>query len=166
MELSELFGLPAHPLLVHVPVVFLPLVTIGTLGMVLSPAFRDRFRWVIVAFAAVALVAVQLASGSGEELEHHVERGKLLHRHTELAESMLPLAIVLFVLVLACVLLERREMPPGRRWLITAVGLLTVVSALGTTARLIQVGHAGAKATWHKTDMDRRYRSGADANRE
>ena len=158
LELSKLFGLPAHPLLVHIPVVLLPLVAIGTLAIAFHAGMRQRFGWVVVALAGISLVGVQLAMGSGEELEGHVEKGKLLHRHTELAESMRPLAVVLFVLVLAVVLIGRRTLPDSRRWIAPVVGVLAVVAALGTTVRVVQVGHAGAKATWHETDMDSKYR--------
>jgi hypothetical protein len=163
MEISKLFGLPAHPLLVHIPVVLLPLVALGTIAITVRPALRERFGWLVLAGAGVVVVAVQLALGSGEALEPHVERSALLHRHTQLADSMRPLAIVLFVLVLAVVLLGRLEMPPPRRWIVPAVGVLAVLGSLVTTARLVQVGHAGAKATWHDTDMSKKRGGHGDA---
>lgn len=162
MDPSVLFGLPAHPLLVHVPVVLLPLVAIGTVAIVVSASLRERFGWLVVALAGFALLGVQLAMGSGEALDGHVEKSQLLERHTELANSLRPLAIVLFLLVLAVVLLGRRRLPGSWKWAAPVVGVLAVLSAVGTTARLAEVGHAGAKATWHETNMRSRSHESGD----
>ena len=44
MDIKTLFGLPAHPLLVHVPVVLIPLAFVGACGMFWT-WWRDRFGW-------------------------------------------------------------------------------------------------------------------------
>jgi uncharacterized membrane protein len=154
MEISKLFGLPAHPLLVHVPIVLIPLVTVGAVVLAVRPALRARFGWIAVALAGIALVGVQLALGSGEALEDHVERSAVLHRHTEMAESLRPLAVLLFVTLLGLMLLDRR--PRGPRWLAPAVALLAAVAGIASTGRLVQVGHNGAKASWGDVDMSAR----------
>ncbi|MCU1380587.1 MAG: hypothetical protein JWN29_3570 [Acidimicrobiales bacterium] len=158
MEISKLFGLPAHPLLVHIPIVLLPLVAIGTLAIAVVPAWRRRFGWVVVGMAVAALVGVQLALGSGEALEPHVERNAVLHRHTELASSLRPMALVLLVLVLALVLIDRRSVGP--RWLVPVVAVLAVLSGGVTTYRLAEVGHNGAKASWGDLNMSARPNGG------
>jgi hypothetical protein len=38
-------GLPAHPLLVHIPVVLLPLAALGVVGMALRSSWHRRYRW-------------------------------------------------------------------------------------------------------------------------
>jgi uncharacterized membrane protein len=158
MEISKLFGLPAHPLLVHVPIVLLPLVALATLAMAVVPAWRQRFGWIVVGLAVAALVGVQLALGSGEALEPHVQRTAVLHRHTELAGSLRPLALVLLVLVLALVLLDRHR--PGPRWVVPVVAVAAVLSGAVTTYRLAEVGHNGARASWGDTDMSARPKRG------
>lgn len=45
MELENLFGLPAHPLLVHLPVVMVPIAATMALLMTIRPAWLDRFGW-------------------------------------------------------------------------------------------------------------------------
>jgi hypothetical protein len=155
MEVAKLFGLPAHPLVVHLPIVLIPLVAAATVVLALRPATRRHLGPVTVGFAAIAAIGVQLALGSGEALEPHVEKTALLHRHTELADSLRPLTFLFFVLLLALVLIDRRP-PRTRSWLVPVVAVLAVTSGLATTARLIQVGDAGARATWHETDMNRR----------
>jgi hypothetical protein len=162
MEITKLFGLPAHPLLVHVPIVLIPLVAVGTIAITVRPAWRARFGWVVVALAGVALAGVQLALGSGEALEDHVERSAALHRHTEMAGSLRPLALVLFVLVLGLMLIERR--PTGPRWLVPVIAVLAVLAGVGSTARLAQVGHNGAKASWGDVNMSARGHGDGDAD--
>ncbi|MCU1487276.1 MAG: hypothetical protein JWN67_4022 [Actinomycetia bacterium] len=158
MEISKLFGLPAHPLLVHVPIVLIPLVALGAVAMAIRPAWRARFGWLVVGLAGVALVGVQLALGSGEALEHHVDRTAALRRHTDMAGSLRPLVLVLFLLVLALVLLDRR--PAGPSWVVPVVAVLAVVAGLGSTVRLAQIGHNGAKASWGDVDMSARPQPG------
>ena len=43
MEITTLFGLPAHPLLVHIPIVLLPLVGIGAIAIACLRQARQRF---------------------------------------------------------------------------------------------------------------------------
>jgi uncharacterized membrane protein len=69
MEVSKLFGLPAHPLIVHIPVVLLPIAVLGAILIVVSPAWRARIGWLVVVAAGVSLLFVQLAIGSGEVLQ-------------------------------------------------------------------------------------------------
>jgi hypothetical protein len=159
VELKTLFGLPAHPLLVHVPIVLIPLVGVGAVAIVAVPAWRQRFGWVLAALSGIALLGVQLAIGSGETLEDHVERSSYLHRHTEMASSLRPLALVLFILTLAFVAIDRyRRRPEDARADLARkttpfVAALLVLSAFASTVRLAQVGHNGAKASWHEVNM-------------
>jgi len=159
VELKTLLGLPAHPLLVHVPVVLIPLVAMGTVVIVALPSWRPVLGWVLVALAGAAVVGVQLSMGSGEALEDHVERSYWLHRHTELADSMRPLALVLFVLVLAFVLVDQHRRRSSTsptdlaRRATPVLAVLMVLAGAVTSARIVQVGHYGAKASWHEVDM-------------
>ena len=159
MDLKTLFGLPAHPLLVHVPIVLIPLVALGAVAIVAVPAWRPRFGWLLVALAAVSLVGVQLAIGSGESLEDHVERSTYLPRHTEMASSLRPLALVLLLVMLAFVMVDRYRRHPEQtradlaRKATPFVGALLVLTGVASTVRLAQVGHNGAKASWHEVNM-------------
>ena len=154
MELSKLFGLPAHPLLVHIPIVLLPLVGVGAIAMAVSAKARDRIGWIVVALAGVSLVGVQLAMGSGEQLQDSVRRTQALSEHIDFAEQLRPLAFVLFLAVLALMLVHRRRQssPTSDRatpgWLLPAASVACVVLALVTNVQLVRVGHNGARATW------------------
>jgi uncharacterized membrane protein len=162
MEIKQLFGLPAHPLLVHVPIVLIPLAAIGAIALVIVPSWRPRFGWVLVGITAVALAGVQLAMSSGEGLEPHVERSRILHRHTEMAETMRPLAVGLFVVVLALVWLDAHRRRAGAeadarpvtsKRALQVVGAAVVVLSVLSTVRLVQIGHNGARASWDDVKM-------------
>lgn len=161
VEISKLFGLPAHPLLVHVPIVLIPLVSVGAIALVAVPAWRPRFGWVLAGLAAIALVGVQLAIGSGEGLQEHVEKSEFLDRHVEMADSLRPLALVLLALIVALVLVDRYRRRPSEPRAETArkampfVAALLVLVSVGSTVRLAQIGHNGAKASWHEVNMDK-----------
>jgi uncharacterized membrane protein len=68
MELDQLFDLPAHPLLVHVPVVLVPLALFVSL-VALVPRARRIAAPAAAALALVGGIGVVLATGSGENLE-------------------------------------------------------------------------------------------------
>ena len=46
------FGLPLHPLAVHVPVVLLPLGALGVLLVLLVPRWRTLLAWPVIAVTA------------------------------------------------------------------------------------------------------------------
>ncbi len=161
MEINTIFGLPAHPLLVHIPVALIPLCAIGAVMMVFSPRWRRRIGWVVVVLAGVTVVASQLAIGSGESLEESVNESALLERHVELGETFLWFVLLFFLAVLGFMIwdtLERRkgaasgEGPDGpkrsRAPLAIVLSIAVLVTATAATARVYQVGHSGAKAVW------------------
>jgi len=154
MELKKLFGLPAHPLVVHLPIVLIPLAAVGAIAIAVRPAWRARFGWVLVGLAGISLVGVQLAMSSGEGLEDHVERSQALHTHTHMAESMRPLAALFFLGLLALVWFDHRRRDAKSQRLLQVLAAVVVLLSLATTARLVQVGHNGAKATWADVKLE------------
>jgi uncharacterized membrane protein len=161
MTPEKVFGLPAHPLFVHVPVVLIPLVAIGAIAMACSASVRERFGWLVLAFGVIAGVSTQLAIDSGQVLRQHVPRSAELDRHVHIAESLRPLILLLFLVTLAVMLIDRRTRgawPFAGREPSSGVGragaavliVVTVLVAVGTTVRLFQIGDSGAKATWHQ----------------
>lgn len=102
MKITSLFGLPAHVFFVHIPIVLIPLVAVGTVLM-FWPSMRRRFGWALVALAAIALVATVLATESGGSLKRYVPRTALVRQHTELGGNLTVWAVLLFLLVAAIV---------------------------------------------------------------
>ena len=160
MEITTLFGLPAHPLLVHIPIVLLPLVGVGAIAIALSPRARERFGTAVLALAGVAFIGTLLAAGSGESLVESVDSSAALRKHVDLAEGMRPLAFVLLLAIGGIVLIDqlrRRGTPMPRwmpRWTGAALGATTIVLAVVTTGWLVAVGHNGAAATWSHTHVE------------
>jgi uncharacterized membrane protein len=152
------FGLPAHPLLVHVPIVLLPLVGIGSIAMAVSATARRRFGSATLALAAIAFVFTQLAAGSGEALEHSVERSQALRDHVEMAGTLRVLSLALLAVVAGQCALDRYQRRGRRvpRALPLASAAVAVVVALGTNGWLVAVGHNGAKAAWQDVKVDER----------
>jgi len=161
VTISKIFGLPAHPLFVHVPVVLIPLTAIGAIAMACSAGVRDRLGWLVLALGVVAGLSTQLAIESGKALRHSVPQSAALRQHTHTAESIRPLILLLFIVALVVMLLDRRSRSawpfagrgqprdPGPALRIGLLAL-TVVLAVGTSVRLIQIGDSGAKATWQR----------------
>lgn len=175
MNISKIFGLPAHPLFVHIPVVLIPLTGIGAIAMAVSARARDRYGWLVLAIAIVAGISTQLAVGSGQALRHSVPQSAALRRHVHIAGTIRPLVLLLFLVALATMLLDRRtrgSWPFAERassrdintpWRVALVAL-TLAVAIGTNVRLFQIGDSGAKATWQHVHLRSRPRNGLPRN--
>ncbi len=146
MELSKLFGLPAHPLLVHIPIVLVPVTAIIAVWIAISAKWRGRLGIPLVGLSAFVALASILAAGSGEALEESVKRTSELHNHTELGDSMKLIAVLLFVVIAALVFVGRMKTP--KVVLVKALSVATIAVAILATFWIIRVGHSGAKATW------------------
>ena len=107
MEITTLFGLPAHPLLVHIPIVLLPLVGVGAIAIAVSSSARQRFGTAVLVLAGVAFVGTLLAAGSGESLVESVDSSAALRKHVDLARAMRPLAFVLLLAIGGIVLIDQ-----------------------------------------------------------
>lgn len=156
MEIETLFGLPAHPLVVHAAVVLLPLAAIGLIVVAFVAKARRAYAPVILGLALLATVAVGLAQGSGEALEESVDETALVEEHTERGETVLPWAIGVTVMAALVGFADPigrrvRSMPSAK----VVTGVLVVgalVTGIGATVAVVDVGHSGAKATWDDPD--------------
>jgi hypothetical protein len=90
MELNDLFGIPAHPLVVHAAVVLLPIAAIGTVIVAAVPQARRHYAPVVFGVALLATIAVGLAQQSGESLEQRVTENALVEEHTERVRVFFP----------------------------------------------------------------------------
>ena len=167
MEIAKLFGLPAHPLLVHAAVVLLPLAAVLAVVVAVVPRARPAYAWVAVVLAVVATGFVGLAQGSGEALEESVRETPVVEEHAESGESVLPWAAVMTAAIGALAVGDewrRRSatardgrplgLPDAPGWVrpaLSIVTLLVVLTAVGGTVQVIRVGHSGARATWEDT---------------
>ena len=158
MEIDRVLNLPAHPLFAHAPVVLLPLTTLGAVVCVFSPRWRGRLGWVVVGLAALAVVSVQLAIGSGEALQESVRRSPLIEDHAGVADSLQPLAIAFLAAVAGYVGVDRWRLrrrdhtnaitPRRLRQAVAVLAVATVVTAVACDVWVFRAGHSGARAVW------------------
>jgi hypothetical protein len=160
--LEEFMGIPAHPLLVHAAVVFVPLLALLTAAYAFIPVVRPHSRWVLGLLAVVTPVAALLAKLSGDAFFERLaardgisdEYYPRLEEHQDLGTMTLFLTIGLAVLTLVLVVLVR----PSRaghaggtgssRALSVALGLVSVAVAAASVYYVIRTGDTGAKAVW------------------
>lgn len=104
--MDTLFGLPAHPFLVHIPIVLLPVAAIGVVVMVINRRWYERYRWAVLAIGAVGTLGAILAANAGEELERRIvavegaAAASSWEHHAELGDTAQNVAIA-FLIVLA-----------------------------------------------------------------
>lgn len=161
-------GLPVHPLVVHAVVVLLPMAVVGSMLVAVWPASRARWAWPVVVLTAAAVVAIPLATSTGEGLEHNLPRTPAIAAHAELGDQLLVFAAPLLVCVAALAFLDRRRRrsvaaaPTGGPGAMTAstatsagarltavlVAVLTVVFAVVCAVQVFRIGDSGARAAW------------------
>ncbi|MFZ4519301.1 MAG: DUF2231 domain-containing protein [Microthrixaceae bacterium] len=106
MEIQTFGGLPAHPLFVHLPVVLVPLATIGALLMCIKPSWRRIYGIPTAVLAVIAAITTQLAIGTGEALEEMVPESRLVETHSQIAEQARPFIFLFALAVLAAVVVD------------------------------------------------------------
>lgn len=154
MEIDTLFGLPAHPLLVHGAVVLMPLAVLGIVAIAAVPRWRRVGAPLVFAAAVAAFGAIVVARGSGEPFEDRIRETELVEEHTELGDDILPWTVGPVVVAGALVALERRSRRDDRLATPAITGAVVAVAVLiGGVAvwKLVEVGHSGAKAAWSAT---------------
>jgi len=155
----EFDGLPLHPLIIHVVVVFAPLAGTGGILYAVVPGWRWWLRWPLVACAVIAAVAGVIAVRSGQSLENqrhlqslpelatHSARGRFL-RWVMLA-FLVPTALAAWGLrgpsPMATVGQGRSGLTGVTAW---AVQLLLVAGAVTVLVCVFLTGDSGARAVW------------------
>lgn len=149
--MDSLFNLPAHPLLVHIPVMGVPLAAFGAIVIALRPRWRRAYGPLVVAMAAIGAFGALLAAGSGESLQES-QSIRDIGDHGSYGEFARNVSFLLLGLVFVLVALDRwRSHPRLQRvpvWALTAVAGLTIVGSLGAAATMVLAGHSGAKQVW------------------
>ncbi len=151
MEIQNLFGLPAHPLVVHAAVVLLPLAALVTVLSAAFPRLRKYYAPAALVIALSATVAVGLAQSSGESLQERVDRTQLVHDHAQQGELVLPWAIAVTVAaaaVTAAPFLSQRKPDIPAKTITATLLALSLITGAGAIWSVSVVGHSGAKATW------------------
>lgn len=144
-SLDLINGLPAHPLLVHAPVVLVPLTSLLLIALVYIPKLRKNYLNVAVVGALISFGSSKLAESSGEELS---ERVGLPVEHEKYGERLVSVTLILLILTLVWVFLLRKS--DSTKSLTRLIGYAIALVALVAMVVTYQTGHSGAKATWEK----------------
>jgi uncharacterized membrane protein len=164
VDIGKLFGLPAHPLLVHIPVVLIPLAGLGGIWVALSSKWRAKIGWVVVTIAGVGLVGSWLAIQSGRTFYAALGEGsQTLERHTDLGNTFIWFALALFFSLLALVLWDgvqvrkaaREGRQPDRKAIARgpiamALSVLVIAATIASGVQIFRIGDSGAKSVWQE----------------
>jgi hypothetical protein len=155
----EFNGLPLHPLIVHVVVVFAPLAGVGGLLYAAVPRWRWWLRWPLVACAVIAAGAGIIAVQSGQSLENqrhlqtlpelatHAARGRFL-RWVMLA-FLVPTALAAWQLGGPSPVAAEGASREGRTGVVAwAIQLLLVAGAVTVLVCVFLTGDSGARSVW------------------
>jgi hypothetical protein len=156
-------GLPAHPLIIHVPVVLIPLSVLGALACIARPHWFDRYGVLLCLCSIVAMSSIFLAMQAGAALESAISltpaQAQLIGEHSH-AAHILAIAFVVFT---ACLILtfsahrisggkptglDIADSILGERTTYLALRVGLVVLALFCAFFVYRVGDLGAKAVW------------------
>ena len=157
-------GIPAHPLLIHAAVIFVPLLSLAAAAYALLPFLRPHLRLVLAGLAVAGPIAAILARLSGDAFfDRMKERGRVtegfiptIENHQDLGINTMWAAIALGVVTLALVYFvgptgtAPRTVggPGGTRAVSVALTVLSVGAAAVALYYVIRTGDAGAKMVW------------------
>jgi len=175
--MNTFFGIPSHPLFVHIPAVLLPLAAVGVVMMLIRPAWHVRYRWAVLGVGVAGTIGAIFAADAGEALEERIvsKEGAAAasgwEDHAQAGDTAQVFAIIFLVVLAAYIVvpyfMERRA-AKGRvsaadgsagsattsipRWVSLLLALLVVGASVGTVTTVILAGHSGAKAVWCETN--------------
>ncbi|WP_248960087.1 DUF2231 domain-containing protein [Sphaerisporangium perillae] len=149
---DQILGLPAHPLMIHAAVIFIPLLALGSVVYGVVPRVRPSIAWAVVLLAIAAPVTAFVAKESGEAFLERMfaaglPEGALGQRITEHESYAGPLVLSSFGLAVSSLLLVYSSRKLGK----TTTAILTVVTvvlALAAGYYVARAGHSGATAAW------------------
>ncbi len=161
-DLVTIFGLPAHPLLVHAVVVLLPLSAVAAAALAVVPKWRQRHAWPVLIITVLGVGSVLPAQKAGEQLEARMAKleNPLIQRHAELGNDLLPFALGFGVVVVALLFAGRladREraaatddasVPRTWRRILVVVAVLVVASGAAVVVQTVRIGHSGSTAVY------------------
>ncbi|MFC0505456.1 DUF2231 domain-containing protein [Micromonospora costi] len=156
---EEFMGIPAHPLVLHAAVVFVPLLAVLTVGYAFIPPIRSHTRWVLGLLAVGAPLSALGAKLTGDAFFDRLLTGNRvspeyvprLEAHQEFGNLTLYATIGLGVVALALVYLVAPASTagaPARPALTWALRVLSLVAAGVSVYYVVRTGDSGAKAVW------------------
>ena len=162
-ELQSISGVPLHPLLVHLPVVFVPLAFIGAIVGLAVKRWRGWCLPLTAVFATLGLLGTQLAIMSGEGLEELLdEESRAIEAHAQLAEQARPFVFLFFVFAVLAAAAWHFVTKDGEAgadgdgggarsaWskALAPLLILSIFTGALSSVWVYRTGHSGAKSAW------------------
>lgn len=156
----SLDGLPLHPLVVHAPVVLLPLAAAGLLLVIARPTLRRPLLPLVALLGVGAAVTAIGATWSGEALGETLGRGDELDHHARWGELTRLFAVLLALAAGGFAVADRYL--SGRPEIAGWVGTVAAALAIAATGAVGVTGHAGATLAWEGTGSSAVVSAGTD----
>ena len=152
---AEFMDLPLHPLVVHAPVVLLPLLLLAALAYALVPKVRAYVGWAAALLAVAAPVSAVVAKLSGDEYRaalygpQELPADHAVEIHSRYGDLLMWSSLGLGAVTLGLYLLRRRAAgATGALRVAIWVASALVVGLVGLVGYYVfQVGHTGAQMT-------------------
>jgi hypothetical protein len=155
-------GLPAHPLIVHIVVVLIPLTTLAAIAVAVRGTWRRGGSLLVALGAVVSFVAAWLAMEAGEQLLTALSAGGHLSpnfdSHDKWGTYTWYATIPFAVLAIITAILARRSSRPAPAHggtavattsvATTVVAWLTVLAGLDALVFCFLAGDSGSRAVW------------------
>ncbi|WP_341718913.1 DUF2231 domain-containing protein [Micromonospora sp. FIMYZ51] len=157
---EKVLGLPAHVLVVHAVVVFVPLLVLLAVAYIALPRFRARLDWALWILAVVAPVTAWVAEESGEALqERQIARGfsgeilEKINDHAEYGGLLFRYTLGLAVAVIALLVVTSRHPRVAKlpRWVSPVLSIVVVALGVVAIVYVWLTGHSGAEMVWGNT---------------
>ncbi|WP_410810206.1 DUF2231 domain-containing protein [Micromonospora sp. 067-2] len=157
---EEILGLPAHVLVIHAVVVFVPLLAAVAIAYVGLPRWRHRLDWALGLLAVAAPLTAFLAVQSGEAFTDALVargfQGKILDQifeHSRYGDILFRIVVALGIVAIL-LLVATSGHPRVPRLPALVIPVLAVAAVALSIAALVYVyltGHSGAEAVWGTT---------------
>ena len=142
-------GLPLHPLVVHAPVVLIPLSAIALVLLIFVRKWRPHYAWLAVAGLVVGTLGAVVAVLTGNAFAETIG---LPARHATLGTILVWTAAALSVSAIVWWLLQHQERDNEQESrIVWASSIVTVVLVVATLIFTVLTGHSGAEAAWGGT---------------
>jgi hypothetical protein len=161
---EEFMGIPAHPLVIHAAVVFVPLLAVLAIAYAFVPFVRPHIRWVLGLLALATPIIALTAKLSGDAFLKRLQSRDLvtpdflpkLEEHQRFGTLTLYSTIVLALLTLALVYRVAPRVAAASaagggsssRVLPLVLGVLVAIAAVVALYYVVRTGDSGAKAVW------------------
>jgi uncharacterized membrane protein len=146
----DVYGLPLHPLVVHLTVVLVPLTAVGLMVAAVVARTRRYLRWPVAVAAVVSVVSVYVSEQAGEHLERQLPESDLIRAHASMADPLLPISLVVAVIAVALLVFSsQRVRPRGGNLILIVLAVAGLVASAASVVEVVRIGHSGADAAWH-----------------